>query len=251
MNAFSFLNLEKGTENTMIIDKGLSPEFINDYLKVCGKYITFAKFGWGTSAVQSRELVKEKIENYKKYGIKTYPGGTLFEVCFSKNLFEEYLKECKDLGFECVEISDGSMDLKPEDKDYAIKQSKEAGFIVLSEVGKKSIVLDGELEIHERIELVKKDLESGADFVIIEGRESGKSIGLFDEKGNVKKEELEILAENVDMDKIILEAPQKNQQVEFILRFGNDVNLGNISFEEVISLETLRRGLRGDTFGKI
>ncbi|MBA2846080.1 phosphosulfolactate synthase [Methanococcus maripaludis] len=251
MNAFSFLNLEKGTENTMIIDKGLSPDFINDYLKVCGKYITFAKFGWGTSAVQSRELVKEKIENYKKYGIKTYPGGTLFEVCFSKNLFEEYLKECKDLGFECVEISDGSMDLKPEDKDYAIKQAKEAGFIVLSEVGKKSIVLDGELEIHERIELVKKDLESGADFVIIEGRESGKSIGLFDEKGNVKKEELEILAENVDMDKIILEAPQKNQQVEFILRFGNDVNLGNISFEEVISLETLRRGLRGDTFGKI
>ncbi|MBA2860378.1 phosphosulfolactate synthase [Methanococcus maripaludis] len=251
MNAFSFLNLEKGTENTMIIDKGLSPEFINDYLKVCGKYITFAKFGWGTSAVQSRELVKEKIENYKKYGIKTYPGGTLFEVCFSKNLFEKYLKECKDLGFECVEISDGSMDLKPEDKDYAIKQSKEAGFIVLSEVGKKSIVLDGELEIHERIELVKKDLESGADFVIIEGRESGKSIGLFDEKGNVKKEELEILAENVDMDKIILEAPQKNQQVEFILRFGNDVNLGNISFEEVISLETLRKGLRGDTFGKI
>lgn len=251
MNAFSFLNLEKGTENTMIIDKGLSPDFINDYLKVCGKYITFAKFGWGTSAVQSRELVKEKIENYKKYGIKTYPGGTLFEVCFSKNLFEEYLKECKDLGFECVEISDGSMELKPEDKDYAIRQAKKEGFIVLSEVGKKSIVLDGELEIHERIALVKKDLESGADFVIIEGRESGKSIGLFDEKGNVKKEELEILAENVDMDKIILEAPQKNQQVEFILRFGNNVNLGNISFEEVISLETLRRGLRGDTFGKI
>uniref|UniRef100_A9A823 Phosphosulfolactate synthase n=1 Tax=Methanococcus maripaludis (strain C6 / ATCC BAA-1332) TaxID=444158 RepID=A9A823_METM6 len=251
MNAFSFLNLGKGTENTMVIDKGLSPDFINDYLKVCGKYITFAKFGWGTSAVQSRDVVKEKIENYKKYGIKTYPGGTLFEVCFSKNLFEEFLKECKDLGYDCVEISDGSMELKPKDKDYAIKQAKKAGFIVLSEVGKKSIVLDGELEIHKRIELVKKDLESGADFVIIEGRESGKSIGLFDEKGNVKKEELEILAENVDMSKIILEAPQKNQQVEFILRFGNDVNLGNISFEEVISLETLRRGLRGDTFGKI
>ena len=87
MNAFSFLNLGKGTENTMVIDKGLSPDFINDYLKVCGKYITFAKFGWGTSAVQSRDVVKEKIENYKKYGIKTYPGGTLFEVCFSKKSF--------------------------------------------------------------------------------------------------------------------------------------------------------------------
>ncbi|WP_048058512.1 phosphosulfolactate synthase [Methanococcus maripaludis] len=251
MNAFSFLKLEKGTENTMVIDKGLSPDFINDYLKVCGKYITFAKFGWGTSAVQPRNVVKEKIENYKKYGVKPYPGGTLFEVCFSKNVFDEYLKECKNLGFECVEISDGSMELKPEDKDYAIKQAKKSGFIVLSEVGKKNIVLDGELEIYERIELVKKDLESGADFVIIEGRESGKSIGLFDEKGNVKKEELEILAENLDMSKIMLEAPQKNQQVEFILRFGNEVNLGNISFEEVISLETLRRGLRGDTFGKI
>ncbi|ABR55182.1 Phosphosulfolactate synthase [Methanococcus vannielii SB] len=250
MNAFSFLKLKTGTEQTMVIDKGQSPEFIDNYLRVCGKYITFIKFGWGTSAVQEREIVSEKIKSYKKYGIKTYPGGTLFEYCFSKGFFEEYLLECKNLGFECIEISDGSMDLNPKDKDYAIKMAKEYGFIVLSEVGKKSIEKDSEFEILERIELVKKDIESGADFVIIEGRESGKSIGLFDDKGNLKKEELEILAENVPVNKIIFEAPNKNQQVDFILRFGNGVNLGNISFEEVISLETLRKGLRGDTFLK-
>jgi len=251
MNAFSFLNLKTGAENTMVIDKGQSPDFISDYLRVCGKYITFAKFGWGTSAVQDRNVVIEKIENYKKYGIKTYPGGTLFEYCFLNGVFEDYLEECKNLGFECVEISDGSMDLDALDKDYAIKTAKKAGFIVLSEVGKKSIEEDSELEIIERIELIRRDLESGADFVIIEGRESGNSIGLFDDKGNIKREELEIVAENVDIKKIIFEAPQKNQQVDFIIRFGNDVNLGNISFEDVISLETLRRGLRGDTFSKI
>ena len=251
MNAFDFLNIKRENGITMVLDKGLSPDFIDDYLKVCGNYITFVKFGWGTSAVQDRDIVKEKIKNYKKYGIKAYPGGTLFEVCFSKGLFDEYLKECKDLGFEAVEISNGSMDLSLEDRKNAIKKAKQNGFIVLTEVGKKSIEKDEELSIMDRINLINEDLKAGADYVIIEGRESGKSIGLFDKEGNVKASEFETLINNVPVEKIIFEAPNKNQQVEFILKIGNDVNLGNIVYDEVISLETLRRGLRGDTFGKI
>ena len=251
MNAFNFLNIKREKGITMVLDKGLSPDFIDDYLKVCGNYITFVKFGWGTSAVQDRDIVKEKIKNYKKYGIKAYPGGTLFEVCFSKGLFDEYLKECRELGFEAVEISNGSMDLSLEDRKNAIKKAKDEGFIVLTEVGKKSIEKDEELSIMDRINLINEDLKAGADYVIIEGRESGKSIGLFDKEGNVKASEFETLINNVPVEKIIFEAPNKNQQVEFILKIGNDVNLGNISYDEVISLETLRRGLRGDTFGKI
>ena len=251
MNAFDFLNIKRENGITMVLDKGLSPDFIDDYLKVCGNYITFVKFGWGTSAVQDRDVVKEKIKNYKKYGIKAYPGGTLFEVCFSKGLFDEYLKECRELGFEAVEISNGSMDLSLEDRKNAIKKAKQNGFIVLTEVGKKSIEKDEELSIMDRINLINEDLKAGADYVIIEGRESGKSIGLFDKEGNVKASEFETLINNVPVEKIIFEAPNKNQQVEFILKIGNDVNLGNIAYDEVISLETLRRGLRGDTFGKI
>ncbi|AEF96400.1 phosphosulfolactate synthase [Methanotorris igneus] len=251
MNAFSFLSKERDEGITMVLDKGLSPNFIRDYLRVCGKHIDFVKFGWGTSAVQDRDVVKEKISIYKEYGIKTYPGGTLFEAAFSKGMFDEFLEECKDLGFDGVEISNGSMDFSLEDRKYAIKRAKDEGFIVLTEVGKKSVEKDRELTIEDRIKLINFDLECGADYVIIEGRESGKCIGLFDEKGNVKKDELEILAKNVDIKKVIFEAPNKNQQVEFILKFGSGVNLGNIAYDEVISLETLRRGLRGDTFGKV
>jgi phosphosulfolactate synthase len=251
MNTFSFLNINTRNGVTMVLDKGLPPHFTKDYLKTCGKYITFAKFGWGTSAVQERDVLKEKIRYYKEYGIKVYPGGTLFEASFLKGVFQEYLDECKELGFECIEISDGSMDLSLEDRAYAIKKVKNEGFLAITEVGKKSVEKDKELSIEDRIELINHDLKAGADYVIMEGRESGRSIGLFDECGKIKKDELETLAENVDIEKIIFEAPNKNQQVEFILRFGNSVNLGNIAHDEVISLETLRRGLRGDTFGKI
>lgn len=251
MKAFDFLNIPDNTGITMVMDKGLPPKYIDDYLKVCGKYITFVKFGWGTSAVQDREIIKEKIKIYKKYNIKAYAGGTLFELCHSRGQYEEYLKECKELGLECIEISDGSMELSKEDRENAIKKAKQNGFVVLSEVGKKSIEEDSKLTTEDRIKIINDDLKAGSDFVIIEGRESGKSIGLFDEKGNVKDEEFKKILDNIDTNKIIFEAPNKNQQVEFILSIGSNVNLGNIAYEEVISLKTLRTGLRGDTFGRI
>ncbi|ACV23944.1 phosphosulfolactate synthase [Methanocaldococcus fervens] len=251
MRAFEFLykDFERGL--TVVLDKGLPPKYVEDYLKVCGDYIDFVKFGWGTSAVINRDVIKEKINYYKDWDIKVYPGGTLFEYAYVKGKFDEFLDECGKLGFEAVEISDGSSDISLEKRKNAIGKAKDNGFVVLTEVGKKLPEKDKELTIEDRVKLINFDLDAGADYVIIEGRESGKGIGLFDKDGKVKEDELNVLAKNVDINKIIFEAPQKNQQVAFILKFGSSVNLANIAFDEVISLETLRRGLRGDTFGKI
>jgi phosphosulfolactate synthase len=251
MKAFEFLYEDFQRGLTVVLDKGLPPKFVEDYLKVCGDYIDFVKFGWGTSAVIDREVVKEKINYYKDYDIKVYPGGTLFEYAYVKGKFDEFLDECRELGFEAVEISDGSSDISLEERKKAIEKAKDNGFIVLTEVGKKLPEKDKQLTIEDRINLINFDLDAGADYVIIEGRESGKGIGLFDKEGKVKEDELDILSKNVDINKVIFEAPQKSQQVAFILKFGSSVNLANIAFDEVISLETLRRGLRGDTFGKV
>jgi len=251
MRAFEFLYEDFQRGLTVVLDKGLPPKFVEDYLKVCGNYIDFVKFGWGTSAVIDREVVKEKINYYKDYDIKVYPGGTLFEYAYVKGKFDEFLDECMELGFEAVEVSDGSSDISLEERKKAIEKAKDNGFIVLTEVGKKLPEKDKKLTIEDRINLINFDLDAGADYVIIEGRESGKGIGLFDKEGKVKEDELDILSKNVDINKVIFEAPQKSQQVAFILKFGSSVNLANIAFDEVISLETLRRGLRGDTFGKV
>ncbi|MEO2118081.1 MAG: phosphosulfolactate synthase [Methanocaldococcus sp.] len=251
MKAFEFLYEEFERGLTVVLDKGLPPKYVEDYLKVCGDYIDFVKFGWGTSAVIDRDVIKEKINYYKDWDIKVYPGGTLFEYAYVKGKFNEFLDECKKLGFEAVEISDGSSDISLDEREKAIEKAKDNGFIVLTEVGKKLPEKDKKLTIEDRIKLINFDLDAGADYVIIEGRESGKGIGLFDKEGKVKEDELDVLSKNVDINKIIFEAPQKNQQVAFILKFGSSVNLANIAFDEVISLETLRRGLRGDTFGKI
>ncbi|MBP2172403.1 phosphosulfolactate synthase [Methanococcus voltae] len=252
MQSFSFLKIPVHNGLTMIIDKGQSPEYVEHSMKVFANYITCAKFGWGTSAVQSEEILKEKIEIYKKYGVKPYPGGTLFEYALKEGKFLEFLDYCNNLGFECVEISDGSMEIDFDLKCECIKKAKEYGFIVLSEIGKKSIEEDAKIPISKKIADLKLEIEAGSDFVILEGREGGKSIGLYDEKGNLKQDDLEqIVNSDIDFKKLIFEAPLKNQQVEFIERFGNSVNLGNIAFDDVISLETLRTGLRGDTFGKI
>ncbi|NPA62142.1 MAG: phosphosulfolactate synthase [Methanococci archaeon] len=251
MKAFEFLRENNHEGLTVVLDKGLPPKFVEDYLKICGDYIDFVKFGWGTSAVIDRDVVKEKINYYKDWDIKVYPGGTLFEYAYAKGKFEEFLDECHNLKFDAVEISDGSSDIPLEDRKKAIEKAKDFGFTVLTEVGKKMPEKDKKLTICDRINLINFDLNSGADYVIIEGRESGKGIGLYDGEGKVKESELEELARRVNVKKVIFEAPQKSQQVFFILKFGNSVNLANIAFDDVISLETLRRGLRGDTFNKI
>ncbi|MGZ7094847.1 MAG: phosphosulfolactate synthase [Methanobacterium sp.] len=255
MKAFNFIAPERNSKPrkngiTMILDKGMGLNVISDLMEVSGEFIDLAKFGWGTSALHGRDIIKNKAEMYLSYDVNPYPGGTLFELAYLKNKFEEFLNEADKLGFKAIEISDGSINLPLQDRGKAIKEANENGFLVISEVGKKDPSSDHKLNISNRIDLIKFDLDKGADKVLIEAREGGKDIGIYDECGDVKEDELEAIAK-IDGKKLIWEAPLKNQQAYLILKFGANVNLGNISPEEVTALETMRRGLRGDTLGKV
>lgn len=252
MRAFEFLDkFDTLNSKTMVIDKGLGYKHAEDMLKVNGKYFDFIKYGWGTSILCDDDIVKQKNEIYDSYDIKSYTGGTLFELANTQGKIDEYFDEIDRLGFTAIEISDGSTVIPEDERKEFIKKAKELGYYTLSEIGKKNPEKDHEYSIDKRIELIQKDINSGSDMVIIEGRESGKNIGIYDEKGNVKSDDLNKISENVDQNRIMWEAPNKNQQIELILSIGNDVNIGNVSPDEIISLETLRRGLRGDTLGKV
>lgn len=251
MKAFSFLDkVQTVTTNTMVLDKGFGYDYVEDSLKLTGEYFNLLKFGWGTSILYEEELIKDKNQLYQSYDIKTYTGGTLFELANKYDKLDEFFEQLDKLGFDAVEISDGSTTIDDSKRYDAIEMAKDAGFYTLSEIGKKNPEMDHQYSTEQRIELINNDLEHGSDLVIIEGRESGKNIGIYDDKGNIKNDELELIHNSTDADKIMWEAPNKNQQVELILKLGNDVNLGNINFNDIISLETLRRGLRGDTLGK-
>ncbi len=252
MNAFNFLDkIGKVQANTMVLDKGLGYKTVEDMLKITGEYFNILKYGWGTSVLYEKDIIKEKNDLYHSYDIKTYTGGTLFEIANMQNQVDAFLEELDNLGFNAIELSDGSTVIDSEKRAETIDKVKEMGFYTLTEVGKKDPEKDHELSTKNRIDLIKTDIENNVDMVIVEARESGKKIGIFDDNGNIKKDELKEISENTPKDKVMWEAPQKNQQAELILTLGNNVNLGNISTDEIISLETLRRGLRGDTLGKL
>ncbi|MDI6724893.1 MAG: phosphosulfolactate synthase [Methanobacterium sp.] len=256
MKAFNFITPDRTTKPrkngiTMMLDKGMGLNALKDLMEVSGEYIDLAKFGWGTSALHDRNLIKEKTEMYLSYDVNPYPGGTLFELAFMKNKFTEFLDEADKLGFKAIEISDGSTNISFEDRLEMIYKVKENGFLVITEVGKKNPVEDHKLDIDNRVDIINSDLNAGADRILIEAREGGKDLGIYDECGEVKEDELESLIKHANMNKLIWEAPLKNQQAYLILKFGANVNLGNIAPEEITALETMRRGLRGDTLGKV
>ncbi len=255
MNAFDFLtpqrNPKTGTGITMMLDKGMGPVATIDLLEISGEYIDLAKFGWGTSAIHNRKIIQEKAEIYNSYDVIPYPGGTLLEVAYSQKKLEDYLNEADKLGFGAIEISDGTIEISKQEREKIISMVKDNGYLAITEVGKKDPKKDQLLTINDRMEMVNQDIKNGADLVLIEAREGGKGIGLFDEKGEVKEDELQVLIKGTPVEKIIWEAPLKNQQIFFILTFGANVNLGNIPPDEITALETMRLGLRGDTLGKV
>lgn len=227
---------------TMAMDKGLSLREVEDFLSVSGEYIDIVKFGWGTSYVTPN--LKEKIKLYKQAGIPIYFGGTLFEAFIIRGQFDDYLKVVEKYDLEYVEVSDGSIDLDHDVKcDYIRKLAKEV--TVLSEVGSKDV--DKIIPPYKWIKLMEEELDAGAWKVIGEARESG-NVGLFRSSGEVRSGLVEEILTKIPFEKIIWEAPQKAQQVWFIKLLGSNVNLGNIAPNEVIPLETIRLGLRGDTF---
>ena len=227
---------------TMAMDKGLSCREVDDFLSVAGDHVDIVKLGWGTSFVTPK--LKEKLQVYASAGIPTYFGGTLFEAFIVRNQFDDYRKILDKYGMSYAEVSDGSIELDHDKKcEYVSKLSGQV--TVLSEVGSKDV--EKIIPPYKWIELMQKELDAGAWKVIGEAREGG-NVGLFRSTGEVRSGLVEEILTKIPFEKIIWEAPIKAQQVWFIKLLGTNVNLGNIAPNEVIPLETIRLGLRGDTF---
>ena len=227
---------------TMAMDKGLGLRQTEDFVATCADHVDIVKLGWATSFVTPN--LKEKLDVYKDAGIPVYFGGTLFEAFIIRDQFDDYRKLLDKYDIKFAEVSDGSIDLDHDKKCDYIKQLKDQ-VTVLSEVGSKDA--DKIIPPYKWIELMQRELEAGAWKVIGEAREGG-NVGLFRSSGEVRSGLVQEILTKIPFEKIIWEAPQKAQQVWFIKLLGANVNLGNISPEEIIPLETIRLGLRGDTF---
>jgi phosphosulfolactate synthase len=224
------------------MDKGLSLRETEDFVESTGDFVDIVKLGWATSYV-TRNL-KDKIAIYSSAGIPVYFGGTLFEAFVIRNQFEDYRRLLDEYQLSFVEVSDGSITLDHEEKcKYIRTLAKDV--TVLSEVGSKDAAKI--IPPYKWIDQMQKELNAGAWKVIGEAREGG-TVGLFRDSGEVRQGLVEEILTQVPEEKIIWEAPQKEQQVWFIKLIGSNVNLGNIAPNEIIPLETLRLGLRGDTF---
>ncbi len=235
---------EKTRENgiTMVMDKGMGLLEVENFLSVCSDSVDIVKLGFGTAYVTQN--LKQKIKLYKEAGIKVYFGGTLFEAFIVRNQFDDYLKTLENFGLEHTEVSDGSVEMPHEIKlEFIGKLSKYV--TVLSEVGSKDV--EKIFPPYLWIELMKSELEAGAWKVIAEAREAGNA-GLYRDSGEVRQGLVQEILTKIPEEKIIWEAPQKAQQTYFIKLVGANVNLGNIATNDVIPLETLRLGLRSDTF---
>jgi len=227
---------------TMMMDKGLSLRETEDFIETSSEYTDLVKFGFGTSAITNN--LAEKVKLYKQAEIEPYFGGTLFEAFVIRDMFDDYVRTIKKYGIDTLEISDGSMTMAHNTKlDYISKLSE--NFRVLSEVGskQKGLVIPPD----KWIESMKTELEAGSWKVIAEARESG-TVGIFHSNGSANEELIADISQHIPSEKIIWEAPTGKQQVYFINHYGSEVNLGNIATHDVIPLECLRLGLRGDTF---
>lgn len=226
---------------THVMDKGMGLRQLEDLLETCSDYIDIVKLGWGTGYVTQNVL--DKIKLYQEAGIPVCFGGTLLEVAILQKRFDAFREMARDAGITHVEISNGVIDMSMKEKARYIRElAKE--FTVLSEVGSK----DSEKIIppFRWVELIQSDLDAGAWKVICEARESG-TVGLYFGSGEARAGLIDEIVAKVDPADLIFESPQKAQQVYMVQKLGTEVNLGNIASNEVIALETLRLGLRGDT----
>jgi phosphosulfolactate synthase len=226
---------------TMVLDKGFSVRQAEDLCESSGEFTDIVKLGWGTSLVTQR--LEEKLDVYKRYGIPVYLGGTLFEAFMLRDQLDTYVDLLKSWQITTLEVSNGTIWLSDRKKTEIIKElSKE--FTVLSEVGSKNP--NDIIPPYKWVKMIETELEAGASKVICEARESG-TVGVFRPNGEVRSGLIDEITDQISPSHLIFEAPQKEQQVWFIRKFGPNVNLGNIAPTDVISVETIRLGLRSDT----
>jgi len=227
---------------TMVMDKGLSLRQAEDFVEVAGVHTDIVKLGWATSFVTPN--LDGKLAIFRAAGIPVYFGGTLFEAFIVRNQFDDYCRILDKYKMEYVEVSDGSIEIEHEEKcEYIRKLSK--NFTVISEVGSKDV--QKIFAPYKWIKLMKAEIDAGSWKVIAEARESG-NVGIYRDSGEVRQGLVDEILTQIPEETIIWEAPQKAQQVWFIKLIGANVNLGNIAPADVIPLETLRLGIRSDTF---
>jgi phosphosulfolactate synthase len=224
-----------------VIDRGMSVAEVDGLLEVAGSCVDVVKLGWGTALVSAN--LKEKLERYAAREVPVVLGGTLTELAIRQGRVEGLIAWLRELGLRYVEVSDGTIALDPAVKRDLIQRLARE-FTVLAEVGSKDV--DFIMAPYVWVEQIQRDLEAGAWKVIAEARESGTA-GIYRASGEVRTGLIDEIAHAVDPDRLIFEAPQRAQQVWLLKRFGSDCNLGNIAPNDVLSLETLRLGLRSET----
>jgi phosphosulfolactate synthase len=230
---------------THVLDKGLSCAEVDGLMEVAGDAVDIVKLGWGTALVTGN--LEAKLERYRAHDVPVVLGGTLTEIALRDGRIDGLIAWLHELGIRHVEISDGTLAI-PHDEKLDLIRKLSADFTVLSEVGSKDAA---EIMAPYRwVEQIETELEAGAWKVIAESREAG-SAGIYRPDGEVRMGLIDEIAHAVDIDRLLFEAPRKEQQVWFLKRFGREVNLGNIAADDVLSLETLRLGLRADTVGEL
>jgi len=226
----------------MVMDKGLSIQDLKNFLSIASPHVDMVKLGFGTAVVTPN--LREKLEVYRSYEMPIYFGGTLFEAFLIRNQFDDYINVCRDFGVSYMEVSDGSITIPHSEKCGYIEKLTKHG-VVLSEVGSKDATHI--MPPYKWIEYMKAELEAGSSYVIAEAREAG-NVGIYRGTGEVREGLVQEILTQIPGERIIWEAPQKAQQLYFLQLLGCNANLGNIAPNEVIALEAMRIGLRGDTF---
>lgn len=228
---------------TMVMDKGLGTRAAQDLMENGAAYIDFIKLGW-TTAYLSPNL-PHKLQIYREAGVEPYFGGTLWEAFYVRGATDTFYRMLERYGMRVVEVSDGSVEVPHEEKLRWIEDFRRRGYLVLSEVGSKDAT---KVRPPFRwIQTIQAELEAGSSWIIAEARESG-TVGMYRATGEVREGLVEEIVHVIPVEKLIFEAPQRSQQAWLIRRFGANVNLGNVLPEDVLSVESMRLGLRGDTF---
>lgn len=252
-----FIPIPEETGKIMVLEKEFGITGARDWAKMASGLANIIKFTFGTAALYQEDIIKEKVSLYENLGVNPMIGGTLTEIAimnaggYEKDDLLNYLKYARALGFVYLEFSDGSIYIPEEKREDIIKMCLDEGFKVISEVGKKDPQKDAQITTAKRIELMQKDLQSGSEMVIIEARESGKGIGVMNKEGKVQFDELDKIMENVGIDNVMIEAPDKGQQQDIFMRYGPKANVGNIQPRDILSVAGLRTGLRGDTISAL
>ncbi len=227
---------------THVLDKGLPVAEAAGLLAVSGPYIDIWKFGWGTAYLDPG--LTAKLALLAEHGVRTCPGGTLLEIAWHQGAADRFLDWAGEVGFPCVEVSSGVVTMTPDEVASLVARAADR-FQVLREVGSKDPAAP--VTAQDWAEQAAAAVAAGASWVVTEGRESG-TVGLFDPDGRVREEVVAAVVDAVGYERVVFEAPRKDQQAWLLRRHGPEVSLGNVLPAEVLALEALRLGLRADTF---